>query len=192
VVILRRKRNEVEGRLDLVGRDIPDGAYGVTFEDGLWQGTGHHQEGNRGPKPTAHDAAVVFLQELLANGPVSAVVVADTAEGHPLSLGSVSNVAMATPRALVYKMFFPSISTCETPPSGQRLAWARPGRFGGAGVAAMAASSAAAAASCGRGTTAAGTAGGDGAVTVVPVAGTTRAASDALAGGGVVTRTRLA
>jgi len=37
---LRRKRNEVEGRLDLVGRDIPDGAYGVTFADGLWQGTG--------------------------------------------------------------------------------------------------------------------------------------------------------
>src|SRR2546426_12261887 len=68
--------------------------------------------------------------------------------------------------------------------SCQRPARARPGRFGGEGVAAMAASSAAAAASCGRGATAAGTAGGDGAVTVVTASVTTRAASGALAGRG--------
>src|SRR6266446_2009121 len=68
--------------------------------------------------------------------------------------------------------------------SGQRPARARPGRFGGAGVAAMAASSAAASTSCGRGSAAAGTAGGDGAGTVVTVSVTTRAASGALSDGG--------
>jgi hypothetical protein len=68
--------------------------------------------------------------------------------------------------------------------SGQRPARARPGRFGGAGVAAMAASSAAASTSCGRVSAAAGTAGGDGAGTVVTVSVTTRATSGALSDGG--------
>jgi hypothetical protein len=31
--------------------------------------------------------------------------------------GSVSKVEMTTPRALIYKMLFPSISTFETPPT---------------------------------------------------------------------------
>ena len=35
--------------------------------------------------------------------------------------GSVSNVEMATPMSLIYKVLFPSISTFETPPIIGRL-----------------------------------------------------------------------
>ena len=42
-------------------------------------------------------------------------------QGPALQAGSVSKVEMVTPMALIYKVFFPSISTFETPPTLERI-----------------------------------------------------------------------
>jgi Calcineurin-like phosphoesterase len=69
------------------------------------------------------------IDRINAVQPDLAVLTGDliTTEHDPLE-GSVSKVEMVIPRALIYKVLFPSISTFETPPSRRRT-WGR--RFSG-------------------------------------------------------------